>query len=96
MLKHSFITSDHMDLPWEGIDDVIKLRADHLVCEVLDIMVIHDYDVLPVYSGVKCTGVIYRLDLVRFILATSCRQSLLFHRLNFDLKSAILAIMNNR
>jgi CBS domain-containing protein len=68
------------------------LHAEQLVFEAIKIMTTHNDKFLPVYEyNKKCIGVVYLNDLIRFI-NDDAGTNLLYHKMNFDLTSAMAII----
>lgn len=93
MTTQSYITNDKIHLRLAVLDDDLKLHPGQLVSDVLEIMMINEKDMLSIYENGQCVGILYLQDLIQYILTARYRQSLLFYRLNFDLRCATLAIM---
>ncbi|MBE9597726.1 CBS domain-containing protein [Pedobacter sp. MC2016-24] len=68
------------------------LYAEQLVFVAIELMTTHHDDSLPVFDNGKCIGIIYLKNLLEFIDMDNPDQSLRYHRLNFDLQSALIAL----
>lgn len=83
-------------------DHALPLKTDHylhaeqLVFTAISIMTKHRYTSLPVYEYGKCIGIIDLTELLSFIEAKDLvGYSLRYHKLNFDLRSALLMIQKD-
>nr|WP_068893025.1 CBS domain-containing protein [Pedobacter panaciterrae] len=70
-------------------ENMPKLHAEQLVIHALQTLLDLNRTSLPVYEDNKCIGVIYLCDLVNFLTMDDPTGELLFHKLNFDLESAM-------
>jgi hypothetical protein len=71
------------------------LYPEQLVMDALRVMVGHGGEGLSICENGKCLGVIYLRDLERFLYEDGSNDDLFFHKLNFDLRSA-LVVMNRQ
>lgn len=74
------------------MSDQVSLDPEQLVLEVLEIMLNQDFEYLAIRENHKCVGIVYFRDLIYFLTFKSKINQLLFHKLNFNLRSAITAI----
>lgn len=81
------------------IDDVNEvhphLHPDQLVATAIKIMLKDSFVSIPICKNGKCIGRIYTDELKRFINWGDQEDQLIFHKLNFDLFTAI-TIMQRR
>lgn len=68
------------------------LHPEQLVFVAIKMMTEHQDESLPVYEYGKCIGIVYLKDLLYFIEADDPDQSLRYHKLNFDLQSALVML----
>jgi signal-transduction protein with cAMP-binding, CBS, and nucleotidyltransferase domain len=69
------------------------LSPDQLVVDALAKLSKLNAEFLHIVENNKCIGILYTKDLLRF-LTHNKMQSLLFHKLNFDIRTAIHHITN--
>jgi CBS domain-containing protein len=93
MKATSFIT-DGRPYPTQ-VSGPLTLHPDQLVLEVLETMLEHDLDALLIHEYGICVGVVYLKDLIWFLTCDNKNYNLLFHKFNFDLRSAITIIQRN-
>ena len=89
MIK-SVITKGGFAFP--GIQNTPGLHPEQLVAEALKVMLDHGDEVLPIVEEGECIGRIYVRDLVWFLHDNGEGSELFFHKMNFDLRSAIIAM----
>jgi len=86
----SFIT-DGEPYPTE-LKGPLCLHPDQLVLEVVEIMLEHDMEALTVHENGICVGVVCLKELIWFLTCDNKNYNLLFHKFNFDLRSAVTVI----
>ncbi|MNY05703.1 CBS domain protein [compost metagenome] len=89
MIK-SMITKGGFTFP--GIENTPGLHPEQLVVEALKVMLDRGDEVLPVVEEGQCIGLIYVRDLVRFLHDNAEGSDLFYHKLNFDLRSAVISM----
>ncbi|PTS98787.1 MULTISPECIES: hypothetical protein [unclassified Pedobacter] len=82
----SFIEEESCD-PF--LQDQIHLYPDQLVVDAIEVLLEYDGEFLPVYQHNKCVGRVYLSELLWFVTCHDPKYNLLFHKLNFDLESAV-------
>jgi hypothetical protein len=83
----SFITDDRSSFSeW---DDLPHLHPEQLVITVMKTLMKDNLNSLPICENGQCIGIIYADELKRFINCGDAADPLIFHRLNFDLRTAI-------
>ncbi|WEK20896.1 MAG: CBS domain-containing protein [Candidatus Pedobacter colombiensis] len=70
------------------------LNPEQPVFMAIKIMTELQEESLPVYEHGKCIGIVYLKDLLYFIHTNDPDQRLLYHKLNFDLRSALTVLHN--
>jgi CBS domain-containing protein len=90
MKATSFIT-DGKPYPTE-LKGPLCLHPDQLALEALEILLEHDLDALTVHENGICIGVVYLKELIWFLTCDNKDYNLLFHKFNFDLRSAVAII----
>lgn len=91
----SSIITNGSAYPYVPDGDVFhKLHPDQLLTEVVKLMVDNNYRMLPVCENDTCIGVVCLDDLIAFLFHGKNYHELLFHKLNFDLRSTILTLMS--
>ena len=67
----------------------LVLDAERLVVDALRVVLDHGVESFSVCGNDRFLGVIQLRDLERFIYGSGSNDDLLFHKLNFDLRSAV-------
>lgn len=75
---------------------IIKLDSKQLVFEVLAILRESNVDALPVYEGHRFIGDISKEELVDFLNHLDNGKNIYFHKLNFDLGTALIKIREQK
>ncbi|NRF41234.1 hypothetical protein [Pedobacter foliorum] len=68
------------------------LQPHQLVIEVMDIMLKNRKFSYPIYSDGYCYGVVHFQDLISFLLEKQHGKEYLFHKLNYEIKNAIVVL----
>ncbi len=68
------------------------LHPEQLVAYALKILLDLNLDSMPIFRNDKYLGEIYTKDLLHFLGGNDNKDGLLYHKLNFDLQSAITAM----
>lgn len=71
------------------------LHPDQIIIDALATFIDQRAEFLPVYEYGKCIGVIYCNDLIDFLNHGDPDGVLLAHKINFDLRSAVIAMNNS-
>lgn len=66
------------------------LHPDHIVIYALKILQEYNRESMSIFKNDKYVGEIYTKDLLHFLYSE--KDGLLYHKLNFDLRTAITAI----
>lgn len=70
----------------------LGLQPHQLVVEVMDIMLKTQKFSYPIYSEGHCYGVVHFQDLISFLLDKQHGKEYLFHKLNYEIKNAIVVL----
>lgn len=84
----SFIKDDRSCVV-ELNEDELYLSPEHLVVTAINMMIKNTLDSMAICTNSKYIGRIYKDELQRFINGADKDDPLVYHRLNFDLATAI-------
>lgn len=73
-------------------DEQIRLHSEQLVIDVIDIMLKQDLYTMPVFYSTRQIGVIQFKDLINFITHKEHGESLIYHKLNYNLESVLVML----
>lgn len=68
-------------------------QPKQLVIEILEMMLSFQKASLPIFNLDKCFGTVYLQDLILFLINDNNDHKLFFHKLNFEVRNAILVMM---
>jgi len=71
------------------------LHPDQIIIDALTTFIDQRAEFLPVYEYGKCIGIIYCNDLIDFLNHDDPDGILLAYKINFDLRSAVIAMNNS-
>ncbi|ATP55760.1 hypothetical protein CPT03_04390 [Pedobacter ginsengisoli] len=75
-----------------GSDEQIRLHSEQLVVDVIDIMLKKELYTMPVFYNTRQIGVIQFKDLISFITHKEYGESLIYHKLNYNLESVLVML----
>lgn len=97
-----YVNSEDVDLSLElasaksvfsaTFDCLISLHPKQLVLEALEVLLKYDQESLPIVDRGKQIGVVYTKELIYFLTCNEAKYGTLFHKLNFDLHTAIVIL----
>lgn len=89
----SFITDD----PYLIYESDVQpcLHPEQLAIHAIKILMKDNHESLPICENGKCLGMVYTDELRRFINYNDKEDQLIFHKINFDLKTAITIMHRN-
>ncbi|PTS96633.1 hypothetical protein DBR11_18910 [Pedobacter sp. HMWF019] len=71
------------------------LHPENLVIKALDVLLDLDLESLPIVEQDKCIGVLYTKDLIWFLTFSAHPYNPLYHKFNFDIRTAIYTMKKN-
>lgn len=91
-LKISSFIDENRFGPYKSIPE-FYLHPDHIVVHALKTLQEHNLESCPIFKNDKYIGEIYTKDLLHFLYSDNNKDGLLYHKLNFELRIAII-VMN--
>lgn len=70
----------------------IRLHSEQLVIDVIEIMLKQELYTMPVFYNKKHIGIIHFKDLIKFLTHKELGDSLIYHKLNYDIESVMVKI----
>lgn len=93
MKPKSVITNGEFSFP--ALTHRSVLHPEQIIIDALATFINERAEFLPVYEYGKCIGIIYCNDLIDFLNHEDPEGVFLAHKINFDLRSAVMAMNNS-
>lgn len=68
----------------------IRLHSEQLVIDVIEVMLNLELYTMPVFYNEKRVGIIHFKDLIRFLTHKEQGESLIYHKLNYNVESVMV------